>query len=85
MLRRAHFHEPAPKISPWHLNRFPPTSLSVGCRSGQQTFGGTHGYGRDAPKPAVRLMGRTSQTDPKPSSNHADKLGARIVTLSFVW
>jgi hypothetical protein len=31
------------------LNRFPPTSLSVGCPSGQETFGGTHGNGRDAP------------------------------------
>jgi hypothetical protein len=27
-------------------------------------------------------MGRTSQTDPKPSSNHGDKLAARVVTRS---
>jgi len=43
VLRRAHSHEPAPKISWWQLNRFPPTSLSIGC-----------GCGQDAPTPAIR-------------------------------
>ena len=38
------------------------------CRFGQQTFAGTHGNGRNAPKPAVRLTAMERPgSDPEPT------------------
>ena len=49
----------APRSGMGHQDQFVPTSPSVGCAFGQETFAGVRSNGRDAPIGAVRRTSRT--------------------------
>ena len=55
-----------------HEDPFPARRLSARYVIRQETFAGTHGNGRDAPKPALRLSWVVRV---KPTPNHAFKMG----------